>query len=269
MTSCIDGFADDIANPDAGSLLKTLRENLYIVPRVGEDNLMTKERDREVQITPFVDRLIKTVTSINNLRLIVVDPVSRFRGGEENSAEDTTRFVEAVERIAKTKGCAILTVHHTNKGSSNGEQSQSASRGSSALTDGVRLQINMSIAPGSQDNGGQLVELRITKSNYAAVGAPILLRRDGQGRLLPVDADEAKQEMQQLLFGTLKDTLTSALAEGRRYSKSTFKNQYGGVRNRFHMGINALAELIDRAVGAGELQIEPGREKFLAVAKQS
>jgi RecA-family ATPase len=55
-----------------------------------------------------------------------------------------TRFVEAVERVAQATGATVLIIHHANKGSINAvEQNQSASRGSSALTDGVRLQMNL------------------------------------------------------------------------------------------------------------------------------
>ncbi|MEJ7667586.1 MAG: AAA family ATPase [Casimicrobiaceae bacterium] len=132
------------SSSDAAEVLKNITENLFIVSRVGQNNLMTRDAGGEVVPTDLVERLAKTVKPLKNLRLIILDPVSRFRGGEENSAEDTTRFVEAAEALVKLTGAAVLLVHHTNKASYQGsDQSQGASRGSSALTDGVRLQINL------------------------------------------------------------------------------------------------------------------------------
>ncbi|MDZ7750011.1 MAG: AAA family ATPase [Halofilum sp. (in: g-proteobacteria)] len=46
---------------------------------------------------------------IPDLRLIVLDSVSRFRGGEENSNDDATRFVEAVESLREQTGAAIFS----------------------------------------------------------------------------------------------------------------------------------------------------------------
>ena len=120
---------------DANDYIAALGENLYIVSRVGEDNLLTRARGKEVSQTGLDERIAKTVGPLSNLRLIVLDPVSRFRGGEENAAEDTTRFVEVAEKLAKQTGAALLLVHHANKNSmQGGEQNQAASRGSSALS---------------------------------------------------------------------------------------------------------------------------------------
>ena len=129
---------------DAHLTYAALRKNLYVVSRVAEDNLMTFDDGGEVRQTGLVERIADTVKELTNLRLIVIDPVARFRGGEENSAEDTTRFVEAAEKLAQLTGAAVLLVHHANKLSmQSGEQNQAAARGSSALSDGVRLQINL------------------------------------------------------------------------------------------------------------------------------
>jgi RecA-family ATPase len=64
-----------------------------------------------------VDRLVLAAQQIPNLKLIVIDPASRFRGGDENASQDVTRFVEAVERVAQATGAAVLIIHHANKGS--------------------------------------------------------------------------------------------------------------------------------------------------------
>jgi len=166
-------------------------DNLYIKSLVGEDVLLTTEsRDGGgVKSTPTLSRLIHTAAQIEGLGLIVIDPISRWRGGDENSAPDTTRFIQAAEQVAQATGAAVMLVHHTNKGAANsGEASQSAARGSSALTDGVRLQMQLATVNGNmnrklrlpEDEMRQHLVLSVTKTNYSAPQAEILLQR-GEG----------------------------------------------------------------------------------------
>ena len=143
----------DMSSMDAEQTLQRLRDNLLIMPRVGEDNLFTRDDGRDVRQTGLVERIANTVATLTDLRAIIVDPAARFRGGEENAAEDTTRFVEALEMLAKLTGAAVIVVHHVNKSSmQGGDANQSASRGSSALSDGVRLQINLGIRTRKRSN---------------------------------------------------------------------------------------------------------------------
>ena len=102
---------EDMASADGADVMAALRKNFFVVPRVGENNLMTRDAGREIERTTYVDRLAKTVSEMQDLRLIVIDPVSRFRGGDENAADDTTRFVEAIEHLVKQTGAAVLAVH--------------------------------------------------------------------------------------------------------------------------------------------------------------
>lgn len=81
-----------LLDPDMVETTERLARNLFIVSRVGEDNLMTSNHGGEVSHTGLVDRMALAVAGADNLRLIVIDPVARFRGGEENAAEDTTRL---------------------------------------------------------------------------------------------------------------------------------------------------------------------------------
>jgi hypothetical protein len=62
--------------------LSKLGDNLIIKSMVGEDNLLTvaDPQSREVRQTALVDRLVLTAQQIPNLKLIVIDPASRFAG---------------------------------------------------------------------------------------------------------------------------------------------------------------------------------------------
>jgi len=260
----------DVLGADPEQVLQRLRENLLIVPRVGDENLLTRDDGKEVRQTGYVERLAKTIAPLKDLRLIVIDPAARFRGGEENAAEDTTRFVEAVETLAKITGSAVFIVHHVNKSSmQGGDQNQSASRGSSALTDGVRLQINLGYP--NKDEQDLLVGVEadkclvatITKTNYSARGEPIYLRRDDEGRLFCVDLGQQKQTAENTIIEQIVATLREEEARKHRYSKSSFANAYAGPHNQFKMGQSRLKRLIDVAVGDGRLLIEPGKDKLL------
>ena len=231
---------------------------------------MTHFDGNEVRQTGLVEQLARTVASLTDLRLIAIDPAARFRGGVENLAEDTTRFVEAIETLAKLTGAALLVVHHTNKKSMDGgDQDQSASRGSSALTDGVRLQINLAYPNkdekrllGEQMPGGFLVAT-ITKANYSTRGDPIYLRRDDQGRLFPVNLGDQKKSLEDALVDQIVATVRDEQTAKRRYSTSSFAYAHGGRDRTFKMGQTGLKRLIDVAVSDGRLQIESGKAKFL------
>lgn len=130
-----------------------------------------------------------------DMRLIIVDPLSRFAGKEaETDNAAGTRFIQALESIAVTSGATVLVTHHTNKLSRgpDGRVEASSGRGASSLVDGVRWQAALS---GKVENGQEQVTLTFTKSNYSRKPAPILLRRGEEGALVRVpDAEEQAAE---------------------------------------------------------------------------
>jgi hypothetical protein len=136
--------------------------------------------------------------------LIVIDPLSRFAGPDaEKDNAAATRFVQCLEALAKAggpkPGATVIVAHHTNKVSRDGKAnlSSTASRGSSAFTDGARFQCGLGVeeldvATEHVRQLGEVVTLSVTKSNYAEKPLPITLRRDRKhgGVLLPLDEDE-------------------------------------------------------------------------------
>src|SRR5690606_27337581 len=138
-----------------------------------------------------------TAEQIPALKLIVLDPVSRFRGGDENSNEHATRFVEAVETLRARIGATVLMPHHMNKdGLRAGTErlNPESLRGASALLDAVRWAGGMAtlrkdaaaeygIEP---EEAGRYVRLDVVKNNYAAPWEGLWLRRERGGILCPV-----------------------------------------------------------------------------------
>lgn len=222
--------------------------------------------------TNFVERLCATVEKLPDLKGIIIDPVSRFRGGNENQAEDATRFVEAAELITKETGATVLLLHHTNKASTQAsEQNQGASRGSSALTDGVRLQINLApLTPQqAQDLGLEddakygYITAKVTKSNYAPMGGTVYLRRGEHGVLTYYAPQEAQRAAQGDRIELLVQLVRDASAKGAAFSKTALAKFLGGGEGPFNIGINKVDQLIERAITEGFLARAPGHARHL------
>lgn len=250
--------------------LSKLGDNLIIKSMVGEDNLLTvaDPQSREVRQTALVDRLVLTAQQIPNLKLIVIDPASRFRGGDENASQDVTRFVEAVERVAQATGATVLIIHHANKGSINAvEQNQSASRGSSALTDGVRLQMNLATmdANGAKKFGipeeqrKSHLTLSITKTNYSAPQQDIILRRSEGGYLTNTKLTPGKTPRTDALDASIIQLVQSEAVAGRRHSKTGFAQIFGGIDKKLKVGNNKVRDRISELISSTILVEENGK----------
>ena len=88
-------------------------ENIHIVQAVKLD----KEKERAFDLTRDVEQLRHTVKRIDNVRLIVVDPISAYMGNIDSHRNtevraDLTPVVEFAEEI----GACLLCVTHLNKG---------------------------------------------------------------------------------------------------------------------------------------------------------
>jgi hypothetical protein len=112
--------------------------------RGGQLHLVTMESGVVIQ-APGLDVLIEAAKKIPGLRLIVLDPLARLHGIDENSNALNTALINAAERLAEATGAAVLIVHHISKAASrDGEISTNASRGGKALTDGARSALQLS-----------------------------------------------------------------------------------------------------------------------------
>jgi hypothetical protein len=117
--------------------------------------------------------------------LIILDPVSRLLGADaevDNAA--ATQFISLLEEltIVLPGNPTVLFAHHVNKAAINAkDQNQTAARGSSALTDGVRWQMNLTTKEG-EDNK-KIPVLKMTKSNFTPIIEEICLARDINGYL--------------------------------------------------------------------------------------
>lgn len=121
--------------------------------------------------------------------LIILDPVSRLMGADaETDNAAATQFIALLEELSidLPGNPTVLFAHHTNKSAiqAGSNQTQSAARGSSALTDGVRWQCNYSKESSkdeSSENTSSVAVLKMTKSNFTAVLEGIRTTKDIDG----------------------------------------------------------------------------------------
>lgn len=246
---------------------KDAGQRLLIPSIVARNNQLTRALPRSgVEPTDYIDRLQLVMQQIKDLRLVVFDPASRFRGGIENSAEDVTRFVEQLERVAKETGVTVLVAHHARKGTSKADEpTQDHARGSSALSDGVRWQMNLGplVKELTKKHGVKAEEgyrylfAKVTKTNYSPpVDGVVLYRSDG-GYLTT--------KVLRTLEDRIVDLIKQQATQGRTHTANRLEDEFGGEKGPLTAGKGtvrkAISELVDgghlRKGKGGKLEVEP------------
>lgn len=130
--------------------------NLHFVSLSGIDATLVVDDGRGEGLSP-TDRLawVRVYAAQINARLIIIDPLARFAGpAAETDNAAATAVVRALEALTygygddgkAGQGPTVLAAHHVAKGRAHGlstAESQELQRGSSALTDGARWQLNL------------------------------------------------------------------------------------------------------------------------------
>ena len=122
-------------------------ERLIVVPLPnagGPIPLVASGRDGP-EATAHFRNLQDQLAHIDDLKLVVLDPLSSFIHADVNADPAASSFVTGLlAGLATETGAAVIVAHHMRKPQSNRpittvEQARDAVRGSSALVDGVRL----------------------------------------------------------------------------------------------------------------------------------
>jgi RecA-family ATPase len=138
-------------------------------------------------------------------KLVIIDPLRQFHGGDENDSAAMNDVVLALRQVARQSGAALVFAHHANKAATLSGQGEvaGAARGSSALTDGVRWQVNLSKPTKEQaqqrgiaaDARGRYLLLDVAKTNYAPPRDTVMLERLPGGVLATCRLQEPSQTM--------------------------------------------------------------------------
>jgi hypothetical protein len=238
------------------ALKNTIISNLHFIDFADAFELFTqKPASGEVQITNVPLRLVATIKQLAGeaVDFIILDPVSRFRGGEENSASDTTRFVQSLQYLRDHLGASVLALHHVNKGARVNGTSQNNARGSSAFIDGVRLVYELNAlsdaeiekAYGKQVIMPRVLTLSCVKSNYGKPIEPLTLckRTDGTLEVFGVQAGQHQD------LSILQEIKLNPI------SKTQFKKAYGAATGKFGLSEKSLVRKLEDLEKQGLLNI--------------
>jgi RecA-family ATPase len=233
-------------------------QNLHILDLADQFQLFThKPSHGEVEITETPEMIARAIEKhVGGADLLIVDPASRFRGGEENLAADTTRFVQSLQYLRDRLGATLWLVHHVNKNARVNGASQNNSRGSSALIDGLRLGYELNFIErsgaiklfGDSVADTELLCLRSIKSNYGRPCDPITLQRNSDGTLTVFNQNPAEARRNRLLSDIGASGLT----------KTQFRDRFAGVKGALGLSEKALMAEISALVAEG-LVIAPDR----------
>lgn len=104
--------------------------------------------DKAVQLLDageVVDLALSIAHHLNGqgVRLLVIDTLARcFLEGDENAAQDMSRFVQACQVLQNTLGCAVMVIHHQTKSGVGGP------RGNGALKGAADTMLHVAKVPG-------------------------------------------------------------------------------------------------------------------------
>lgn len=218
-----------------------------------------------------VDRIVEAANRIEDLALIILDPVARFRSGGENDSGAATCFVKALETIRKATGATVLVAHHSRKGSTG--DSVDDIRGSSALVDACRWAATLSTLhpKTAKDKYGldeidrkHLVRFKVVKENYTAPTDEVWLKRESGGVLqatsAPIPAKEAKGRAEYEVF---LQGLKGLIVETGGITHRKLRDNYVGVDGTFGIGRKKMDRFIQR--GLDENSIRKNRDGNLEV----
>lgn len=244
---------------------KAIADRLHVVSRVGADNRLTRTgQDGAAHATEFVDRIIASARQIADLRVIVLDPVSRFRGGRPNDEMDNTIFIEAAETIRDETGATVLVTSHVSRAGIREGGGQEILRGSTALPDGLRWVATMEPLKRErakdyglhEDEAGRYLKLLVVKNNYAPEFPGLWLRREAGGVLVPVDLErnpmtesQSKAEREYLdIVASLQGLIQSEGPKSRNQIRD-----YTGLHGVLGAGDKTVRSVIERAIRDGSL----------------
>jgi DNA primase catalytic core len=252
---------------DLPNVMRRLNENLFIKCVSGEDvRLMAPVNGVFHPSLAFWD-LLELLTSIPDLRLVALDPISRFFVGNENDASESTYFCSLLELIAKETGAAVVATSHTSKASGRGKNAliQEALRGSSGFTNAARWQLNMAAVDESEAKTLRINKeevprhlwAKVTKKNYGPPEMHFLLRRDDHGvlRRVAIPDVDLNQEVKEAIITKVAELK----AAGESHTADAFSRKFKKTWEGF--GYRKLKGLITQCLVDETLTLVPGKSK--------
>ncbi len=188
-------YADGSGHQEAREKQEILKENLRILALKGQ---RTPFVDDHGNPTPHFESLITQVAAEENWSLIVIDPLVQVgAGGTETDNHLATALVQIINRFTTLKPdnkTTVIVAHHVSQAASSGGAGQTAARGVTALTDGMRWVMNIERIRRRRQRGAVetpwddpymdgFYMLKHVKSNYTKRIENMVLHREKNGTL--------------------------------------------------------------------------------------
>jgi hypothetical protein len=251
-----------------GEARELLRQNMRVITTAGHDVRFLDASAKNLEESIFFEDVFEAIEDVEDLRLILLDPVSRFHGAEENDNGAGTYLVSLLERIAQETGAAVIIIHHVSKHAGLGKDGfkldlamhQDAARGASGLTNGVRWQCNLFGLPEKnafkelgvkQAESGQYLALKVCKKNYGKPESVHFLERGQGGLLSPLEAVVKKNapDLDDIISGLLLEAVSRS--EGKNLTKRMLIDSHCQEWKKAHPKITRTA--IEQAIAASIL----------------
>lgn len=171
--------------------LEEISSRISVMSFTGMQASFIKQENPTVLFQLFFNEL-KAKEPEDGWSCIILDPISRFLGADaETDNASATQFIALLENLTlELKGKpTVIFGHHMNKSGVSGTNTdQAAARGSSAITDGVRFQINLDKVVKEVNKNEKIYEkdkicMRLVKSNFTSPIPDQILQKDGHGIL--------------------------------------------------------------------------------------
>jgi hypothetical protein len=203
--------------------------------------------------------LILAATRVDNLRMVLVDPVILSVRGDSNSTGDVRRGLFPLVRLAEITGAVVVGVTHFSKGTAG---KQPVERVTGSLAFGAAARVVLAVARMSEDQGGGRVLLR-AKNNLGPDGGGF--RFD----IKPIEiagAETVRIEWGDAITGTAHDVLAAAEAREEPEEHSAISDACDFVRQVLQEsgGSAERKEIIAAAKAAGhyERRVERARSRL-------
>lgn len=254
--------------------LAWLQQNFHIASLRGQENLLNVREPGSLKwrSTDQAKKILSLVNQIKDLGLIIIEPVSRFRAGEENDAAAASALVAWFEQLSMLSGATVLTASHVAKWArADSELSQDSIRGSSALVDGVRWGAVMrrmqqteadKLGLTAQDRRGK-IQIAIPKANNSTGHKNAWLEQMSNGvlRLLDLKAEKGARSPAEIEYDRVVGAVCDFLIShpGEKWTVGGLEKQHAGAAGVFGVGQKTLRAILGRAVEEGRIKTTEGR----------
>ena len=166
-----------LANPEADPEL--LEKNLQIIEDVPH---LLEKADTAMLLNTAIE--MHEEESDSDLKLFVIDTLARaLVGGDENSAQDVGRAIDACEKVRKATGATALVVHHSGVEGTR-ERGSTALRGAADTSiqvahDETQRITTVSVKKIKDGEGGKNYRLALAKYGHSVVLSNAVVGMDG------------------------------------------------------------------------------------------